>query len=152
HKNGKSLPPAAMARDASQVAHDVVELAELHSSLLLLETKTAVQQLVTPLVLLAVGGVMAVCSLLVLLLSGAWALAEFTTLSLSISLLIVGGGTMLIAVVVALAGWAGLKRLQSPFEESSREFRRNVNWFKTAVREARRSPRTHVEEPDYSSV
>ncbi|MGE0761436.1 MAG: hypothetical protein AB7O38_30765, partial [Pirellulaceae bacterium] len=65
HKNGKSLPPAAMARDASQVAHDVVELAELHSSLLLLETKTAVQQLVTPLVLLAVGGVMAVCSLLV---------------------------------------------------------------------------------------
>lgn len=139
HPNGKASPPSAVARDAGQVAHEVVELAELHAALLKLEAESLTKKIVIPLVLVAGAGLLTLCCLVVLLMSAGHAIAELAELPLSTSLLISGGSGLLIAGIVAAVAWMKWKHLHEPFSESKREFRRNVNWFKTVLRDARRS-------------
>lgn len=133
--------PAAVARDAGQVAHEVVELAELHAALLKLEAERLTKKATVPAILLIAGSLLALCCIVVLLTSAGHAVAEFADLPLSVSLLISGGGGLLVSAVFALVAWLKWKKLQAPFSESQREFRRNVNWFKTVLRDVRHSPR-----------
>lgn len=141
--NGQPSPPSAVARDAGQVAQEVVELAELHAALLKLEAERLTKKVTVPVVLLIASGLLTLCCLVVLLMSAGHAVAELTTLPLSVSLLISGAGGIVLAAILAGAGWLKWKAMQDPFSESKREFRRNVHWFKTVLREARR-PSTAV--------
>jgi hypothetical protein len=117
HHNGKTTsPPVAVARDMSQVAHDVVELAELHAALVKIEVQQWGQKLFFPAALLIVAAILGCSCVPVLLLSGAYALAQATALSLAWSLLIVGGAGVLLAGLTAWIGWRGFKKAISPFD------------------------------------
>ena len=132
--NGKSTaPPLVFSRNMSQLAHDVVELAELQSALVRLEFQGWWKQLVVPCGLLIVSVVIALSCMPVLVLSAAYGLQQVTSLSLALCLLIAGGVGAAIAVVMALVGWSKLKAAQAPLSESRRELSRNIRWIKSVL-------------------
>lgn len=139
HHNGKtSSPPVAVARNMSQVAHDVVELAELQSALVKLELSGWWKQLVFPTVLLIIAGIVALSCLPILVLSLAYGLAALTSLELGWCLLIASASCLVIAAIIGLVGWMKLKAAQAPLTESRRELSQNLRWIKSVLKQRAR--------------
>jgi hypothetical protein len=138
--NGKKSPASIVAQDAAQVAQDVLELAELHATLLQLELNKFVSRLTVPGTLFGMALLFGAIALLILMLGGAHALVEFAGFSLTFALLTVGGTGLVIAGLLVAIGWQAWKAIRAPFSQSQQELNRNIRWFKTAIRGARRSP------------
>lgn len=136
HRNGNgrsTAPPLVFSRNMSQLAHDVVELAELQSSLVRLELQGWWKQLIVPAVLLVVAIVIGLSCMPVLILSAAYGLQQATSLSLALCLLISGAVAAVLAAMIAWLGWAKLKAAQVPLSESRRELSRNIRWIKSVL-------------------
>lgn len=141
--NGKSSPLATVARDVGQVAHDVVELAELQTALVKTELQGWWKQFVLPGVLFVLATVIACCSLLILIVSAGLKLAEAASLSLPLALFLTACGAAVIALLIAVGGWILVKKAHGPLEASTRELSRNLRWIKSALKDAARSPATN---------
>jgi uncharacterized protein YacL len=139
-RNGKSSPLANVARDVSQVAHDVVELAELQVALLKTEVQGWWKQFIMPVVLATSASVILICCLLLLMASAALQLAESTDLSLALSVLLTACGGMIIALILAVVGYSIVKKARGPLEESKLELSRNLRWIKAALKSTGRAP------------
>ena len=135
HHNGKpTSPPIAVARNMSQLAHDVVELAELQSALIRLELQGWWKQLVLPTMLMVTGAVLALSCLPVLIVSAGIGLAFATDWSVALCLLLAAVGAVLIAALIGAIGWMRFKAAQAPLSESRRELGRNLRWLKTVLK------------------
>lgn len=142
HHNGKSTaPPVAVARSMQQLAHDVVELAELQTAMIQLELKGWWKQLVAPIAFFAIAFLLAVSSIPILILSGAYGLHVATDLGMGWSLLIAAGVSLLIGGIVGYLGLRALKAAHAPLEESRRELSQNVRWIKTVLQHQARPSR-----------
>jgi hypothetical protein len=132
-----TAPEKGVKRGMTDVARDLISLAELQSELLQVDAKEAAARAITPIILLVVGSTLALGTIPVVLLLIASALAA-AGLSYWLSLLIaaiIGGAA------AAGAAWAGWKKLRSPldvFQRSREEFNRNVQWLKHTL--SRRTP------------
>jgi len=134
-QNGKISPLTRVARDVRHVAHDVVELTELQTSLLKTELGRFWKQLVIPAVLFALAGIFLASCVVVLMLSGAYQLVESASLSLPAALLLTGLAGLLLASVLGSVGWSLIKKFRSPCPESARELGRNLRWIKTVLKD-----------------
>lgn len=128
------MPPMAVARTMSQLAHDVVELAELQSALVRLELEGVRQKIAAPVVLLGVTAIVGITCIPLMMVSGALGLTELTGWPLWASLLAVAAVGLVVAVICGLVGWGKVKALSSPLPESRREWSRNMRWIKSVLR------------------
>lgn len=116
------------------LARDIVTLLELQSQLLKVDLRNWLKGSLAPgVVILATAGLLAIASLPLLLFSLAYYVAGSTELGLAASLLIVGGGGLLIALVAMLAGWAAIRRGGVAFERFQVELSQNVAWLKQVL-------------------
>lgn len=135
HPNGKpTAPPVAVARNMSQLAHDVVELAELQTAMIRLELHGWWKKLLLPSGLLVAAAAIALGCIPILILSAAYGLAQATSLSMALCLLIAAVGAAVIAAGIGWLGWIRLQVAQAPLSESRRELSRNLRWVKTVLK------------------
>ena len=137
--NGKASPLVTVARDIRQVAHDVVELAELQAALARVELQDWWKQFITPIILAVAAGVVAASALLILLASAALFLAEAAELSVAMSLLIVAGSAIVLTLVLLGISYAMLKKSRGLLQLSKQELTRNLRWIKTALKSSAKS-------------
>jgi hypothetical protein len=127
-------PRQEIRHGVRHLARDVVTLLELQSQLLKVDFRNWLRKSLVPgIIVLAAAALVALASLPVLLFSLAYFLAESTELGLATSLLIAGGGGVLVAVVVALLGWLTIRRGSGAFERFRAELTQNVAWFKQVL-------------------
>ena len=126
-------PNRVMRRSLRHLGSDVVTLMELQAALLRVDLRDWVRACIGALVALFVGAVLALASLPLLLLSSAYALTEFTQLSMATSLLISAGAGLVLAIIGAAVGIYLLKRDIHILSRSSGELRRNVRWLKEVL-------------------
>jgi hypothetical protein len=147
--NGKPKHDPNVVASFSDLAHDVLELAELQGELLKLDAIASWKTTRTGVTLLVVGACLLLGCVPILWLTIAEALVEFAewprTLSLAVALvigLVVAGG-------VAAAAWLKLKSMFASFERSREEFARNLDWVKTSLKRqpARRQSERRSEIP-----
>jgi hypothetical protein len=127
----------------TDVARDLISLAELQAQLLQVDAKEAASRIVTPIVLFVVAGALALGTIPVVLLLVASALVA-AGLSYWLSLLIAAIIGIAAAAGAGVAGWKMVRSPLAVFQRSREEFNRNVQWLKHTL--ARRTPeKTDVE-------
>lgn len=129
----EALPPHAMRRNLRQLGSDVMTLLELQAELLQVDMREWLKACFAPIALLLVAALLGLASFPVLLLSLAYALEHFTTLSMATCLLasaaaglITAGGCFAVAIRL-------LRRDAQILSRSSGELRRNVRWLKEVL-------------------
>src|SRR5688572_6887891 len=132
--NGKTSPFVSVARDVSQVAHDVVELAELQAALARTELQGWWKQFIMPVVLLLIGAVVAASCILLLMASAALQLSEVAELSVPLSLLLVAVAGIVLTLALSGAAYLLIKKTRGPLQQSKQELTRNLRWIKTALK------------------
>ena len=134
--NGKpSAKEPNVVASFSGLAHDAVELAELQSELLSLDTAAAWRRIRVGVVLTIVGGCLLLGCLPVVLLTIAEALVEFAGWSQTAALAAAGGGGLLVAAGILTVAWFRLKTMLASFERSREELTRNLAWIKSSLRQ-----------------
>jgi membrane protein DedA with SNARE-associated domain len=131
--NGSSAP-LAMARNTGELLSDALTLTELQGKLLALDLQDDLSKLITPLILLAAGAVLALSCLPLALVTIAFGLVAGAHLEPWLALLIaLAIGLACAACLVAAGAWC--LRSQLTFLSRSRvEWKQNVQWFKSVVR------------------
>lgn len=122
-----------MTGGISELAHDVVTLAELQLKLMRLDVQESARRMVGPIVGLVVAGVVAMGCVPVLLMGLAYGLAETTTLSLAGGALVAGVIGLLLAGLSAYLAWRRLRCCSVQLDRSRKELTQNVNWIMQAV-------------------
>lgn len=149
--NGKASPFVTVARDVGQVAHDVVELAELQAALAKIELQGWWKQFIMPIALGVIASVIAASSLLFLLASAALQLEAMTELSIALCVFLVACGAAVIAGILVGVAYARIKKARGPLEQSKHEFSRNLRWIKTALKSSTRATMARQMDRDYAS-
>jgi hypothetical protein len=128
------LPPTAVARNARELLSDGVHLAELQVQLVGADWRKAQRRLIA-IVASAVAALLLVLALLPIALAcAALAISELGGLSLAASFTIVLGGGLLLVAGCGLTVWLLVRKPDAFFQESRRELRRNIQWFKQTIR------------------
>lgn len=123
-----------MAGGISELAHDVVTLAELQLKLMRLDVQESAQRMIGPSVAMVVAGVVVFGCVPVLLLGLAFLLAETTSLSIAGGSLIAGTLGLLAAGVTGYLAYRRLRCCSVQLDRSRKELTQNVNWIMKAVR------------------
>jgi hypothetical protein len=133
--NGRNeLPPKAVARSTGEFLHDVTTLAELQGKLLLVDCKQGLSKLIVPVVLLTLGVVLALGCVPIALAALAITLVEVAEFSLSAAMWIALAVGVVLALVLALAGYFWLRSGLWFLDRSYYEWQRNVAWAKDMMR------------------
>ncbi|HWE37593.1 MAG TPA: phage holin family protein [Isosphaeraceae bacterium] len=144
--NGRGVPinapTEAVVGGVADFGNDLATLVELQAKLIAIDLKVAVDRATMPLVVAAVGAVLALGALPVVLLGVAELLVQYAGLPRGWAYLLVGG---LAIVLAAVAAWLMLPRLKASlesFRRSREELTRNVSWIRTVlVRSGKLRPR-----------
>jgi len=115
------------------VVRDVVALTELQVELLQVDAREAVRRVLMPLALMFAAGVVALCTVPMLLLLIAEVLVATTGMPYWLALLIVVILGFVVAGIVALLGWESLRSPLGAFQRSRDELARNIDWLKRTV-------------------
>jgi hypothetical protein len=133
--NGRTeLPPQAVARGTAGFLHDVATLAELQGKLFTVDLQQGVSKLVTPIVVMVLGIVVALGCVPIALMTLAHAIDELTPLTLWPSYLISLIVGLLMSALLALPAYARLKSGINIFDRSLAECRRNTQWAKDTLK------------------
>jgi len=127
------MRPMTVARNARALARDVLELAELQTDLLKVDTADWVKRLVLPILLLSGAIVFGIACVLILLMSLAHGLVEWFEISEALALLIAGLVGIVLGVACGLIGWQRLRGSVSVFGRSREELKRNIRWLKKVL-------------------
>jgi hypothetical protein len=130
---GDPSPSARMGRGVGGLLHDLVELGELQTKLVVADAKEGTSRTTTPIVLIVVAAVTALAALPILLGGVAVAIAEFAQWSTGLCLLAVGGIALVLAALMAWIAISRLKGLVTTFDRSRSELACNVEWLKQVL-------------------
>jgi hypothetical protein len=141
------LPPKAVARSTAEFLHDVATLAELQGKLVVIDFREGTSKLLTPVILLVIGIVVALGCVPIALAALALTLVEVAELSAAASF----GIALLVGVVLAglLTAFSigAVKRSLNMFERSLYEWSRNVKWVKDTLKRLGEMPRRYPAPP-----
>jgi hypothetical protein len=119
----------------SELAHDVVELAELQTQLLKLDVAASWHRMRTGVVLLVIGLCLLLGCIPVIWLAIAESLVEFADWSRTAALAVACLVALLAAGTFVLIAWQRLKSMLDAFDRSREEFNRNLAWIKSSLRQ-----------------
>lgn len=127
-------PTGDIRHGVSQIARDVVILAELQAELLQVDLRNWVTTSIVPaLIAGSVALVSAAASLPLLLLSFAYFLVEYANLTVASSMLAAAGAGILIATIGGLLAMAAVRRSKGAFTRFRVELARNIRWLKQVL-------------------
>jgi hypothetical protein len=129
--NGKPQNDPNVLTSFSDLAHDVIELAELQAQLLKLDAIASGKTLRTAVVFLLSSVCLLLGCLPILWLTIAEVLVEYAGWKRTPSLAVAFACGLLIAGGLGAWGWRRLSTMFSSFERSREEFVRNLNWVKS---------------------
>jgi hypothetical protein len=135
------LPPRAVARGSVEFLHDVTTLAELQGKLFLIDFREGMANLLSSVIFLMAGTVIALGCIPVFLAGLALTLEAFTELSLFVCFWISLGVGFVLAAALAIPAYFKLKKEINIFERSTAECRRNVQWVKDTLKRLGQSQR-----------
>ena len=128
--NGARSPSQAVRHGISDLAHDVMTMAELQVKLIRVDLNEGVSRLVAPFVMGIVGIAALLASLPVLLLAMSALLQEFAGMSPSLSLLLASGIGLAVAALLMGIAVAAFRRSFPMLERSRTELTYNLEWMK----------------------
>jgi uncharacterized integral membrane protein len=132
--DGRESPSAGVRNGVAGVFHDALTLAELQFKLLGIDAQEATRRAITPVALLAGAAVFALSALPLLLVALAQLLRDQAEWPAALATLTAVAVGMVIAGLLALFGYLGLRRCLSPLRRSRDEFNRNVTWLKSTLK------------------
>lgn len=133
--NGRHESPIrGAARNVADVWHNALSLAELQGRLFLVELAGAARRSSVAAGLLAIGAVLGLAALPIILVCFSCLLID-AGLSAAAAFGIIGGTTLVIAIVLALVGYSQVARSFRDFPRSRVELKRNYQWLKETVRQ-----------------
>lgn len=130
----RESPSAGVRNGVSGLLHDVLTLAELQFKLLSLDAQVAAGRAVVPTVLLGAAGVFAASALPLLLLAFAQLLRDQAGWPPALATLMAVAVGLVVAGILAVIGYLGLRRCLNPLARSREEFNRNVTWLKSTLK------------------
>ncbi len=133
--NGTSqhASPLTVVGNIADFGNDITTLVELQAKLAAYDAREAATRATVPLILLGVGGVVALASLPVILIGLADLIASTAHLSSGASQLIVGLVALALAGLACLFGARGSLRSLDSFRRSREELTRNLSWIRTVL-------------------
>lgn len=137
HRDGRVDAPASTASvvsNATDILHDVTELAELQIKLFAADIKATSRQSAKHIAVLVLGASGLLGVMPVLLMGVAALLVEEYDLSPAQSLLTSAVGGFGVAGVVIFVGWLGLRRGLAQLNNSNEELARNLAWVKKTLK------------------
>jgi hypothetical protein len=115
------------------VTHDILSLAELQVGLLRTDCREGLKQLLIPLAMLSLAGIVAAATVPIALLLMAEFLVQVAGFSRASALSIATLSGFLVAAALGLAGWFQLRGVRQLFERSRAELTSNMTWIKRAL-------------------
>lgn len=126
-------PVAGFAGKASNVAGDLLELAELQTRLAKADASLTLHRLIRPSAALLMSICAALASLPVLALGVSGLLSAWAGWPAWQTQLTVGGCLIVIAAVGMFLSLRGIRQSAEPFSRSAAEFRNNLTWLKAVI-------------------
>ena len=134
-QNGSAASlPRSVAKNARELGHDVVSLAELQLQLLANDCRESARSVVLPGSLILMGATLAAGCVPVALAGTAELLIHGAGLSPAAAFFSVAAAGAIVAGGIALVGWRALRGALRPFRQSRDELNRNVTWIKNMLR------------------
>jgi len=135
-----------------RVARDVMELIELQTHLISVDSQAARRKLVRAMSCGAAAAVIAGSALTVAIIAGGFLLDESTSLSTGGAMLVI---SLVSFVIVGLLGWVGLHAIASAAEsmsETKSEFAENLRWIKATLISPQTSPRNQIRRDSFDDA
>lgn len=133
--NGRGTSPMTRLRQGvGGLLHDLISLGELQAQLLSVDLRDGKSQAMGPALALIVGVVVALASLPVLILGGAWWLASAAGWGPGVTIFATAAILIAIAGLVVWLGLRGLRKAGTTFARSKREFNENLQWIKSTLK------------------
>lgn len=130
----------AIGRSLSGLAHDVIELGELQSRLLLMDVRASSRRIRTTLVLAAVAAVVLLGCIPVALTSLAEYLIVAAEWTRPVAMLAATTAGLVVSGLLFGLTWARWQTGFATFDRSRDEFHHNVDWLKSNLRKKSESP------------
>lgn len=127
-------PTGRLRRNVAEVAHDVTAMAELQTKLFLVDLKECRTRGIAGALLGVVALILFLGSVPVALAALGLLLSETAGWPLSAALGCVFGVGLLITLLLFWIAWRRLKSTFAALERSKEELQRNLEWFKTVLR------------------
>lgn len=125
-----------MGSSFTTLAHDALELAELQAQLLKMDAKATSKRIQLTAVLVVVGLVVLLSSLPVALIAVAETIAAQSSLGIPAAYAVATVSALLLSAVLIGIGYWRLKSGITTFERSSQEFRKNMEWIKSSLKQS----------------
>lgn len=126
-------PVAGFAGKASNVAGDLLELAELQTRLAKADASLTLHRLVRPSATLLLSICAALASLPVLALGVSGLLSAWAGWAAWQTQLTVGGGLIVIAALGMILSLRSIRNCAEPFSRSAAELKNNLQWLKAVI-------------------
>ena len=127
-------PPNGVAKDVSELTHDIMSLAELQFELFKSDCRNGLKGLLIPVVLLLFATIVAVGTVPLALICIAEVLVQAAGLSRAAALSITGIGGVIAAVALGIVGWSQVRGVGRVFARSREELTHNLAWIKHALK------------------
>jgi hypothetical protein len=133
-RNGSTPPPNGVAKGMGELVHDIVSLAELQFELFRIDCREGLKQMLVPVALLLVAGIVAAGTVPIALIFVAELLVQAAGLSRAAAFSIVALSGVIMAVAMGVVGWSHIRRVVRVFERSREELTCNMTWIKHALK------------------
>ncbi|MGB7347212.1 MAG: phage holin family protein [Pirellulaceae bacterium] len=146
-----------MSNDRNQsgfgrVINDIVDLCELQIQLLSVDSQEAKRRGVKAIICLAFAAIVALTAAMTAVVGLGFVLHEQYDLTVGQALLIVSGGTILIALLAAYLGIKLIRKANDSLSEVKSEFAENMRWIKAVVLKPDQSPRNQLRRETFSPM
>lgn len=125
-----------MGSSFAALAHDALELAELQTQLLKMDAKATSKRIQLTAILVVVGLVVLLASLPVALIAVAETIAAHTSLGIPAAYAVATISALLLSATLIGIGYWRMKSGITTFERSSQEFRKNMEWIKSSLKQS----------------
>jgi hypothetical protein len=134
-RNGSTpSPPNGVAKDMGELTHDIVSLAELQFELFRIDCREGLKQMLIPVALLLLAGIVTLGTVPIALILVAEILVQTAGLSRAAAFSIAAMSGFSVALAIGVAGWFYLRGVVQVFERSHEELTKNVAWIKHALK------------------
>jgi hypothetical protein len=133
HNGSTRSPPDGLAKNMSELTHDIASLAEFQFELFRNDCRQGLKRMLVPIALLLVAGAVAVGTVPIALTLIAELLAH-AGLSRAAAFSITAFGGFIAAAAIGVAGCFYMRGVVRVFERSREELTRNMNWIKHALK------------------